>query len=168
MTSGEAARDSVRGKAVDACRTAAGHISSLVRKPCELPPPKSVFADCVSPRGWRIPLKKVRCNKRDLSRSVALEQPKGRLSIGFGQDPLRRHAAVKNKRVRHRLSLAIPANEGRTIIERRQRRCNSLQLLPQAAELPQSLSFGCFYLQCLNDLRIETSPIPFASRLITR
>jgi hypothetical protein len=84
-----------------------------------------------------------------------------RRAIGFAQHPFRRHAAVQNKGLRHWLSLAIPANQGRAIIERRQRRGKSFQLLPQIAELAQALSFGRFHFQNLNDLRIEASPVLF-------
>src|SRR5271157_3963107 len=100
-------------------------------------------------------------DQQNLSRRVLIEQSKSRRPVRFGQHPFRRDTAVQNKRVGHALSLAIPANQGRTSVEWRQGGCKPVQFLPQMNQLPPPLRFGGLRFQRMYDLGVQTPPLPF-------
>lgn len=87
---------------------------SLFRR--NLPPPAAVRQQ-VGEFGQR----KVRRDERDLAGCIAIEETQSGPAIGFGKQPPRGHAAIENESLQHRLSLAIPSNERRTVVKRWQR-----------------------------------------------
>lgn len=63
---------------------------------------------------------KIGSDQQNLSRSVAVEQSEGRRAVRLREHPLSSDAAVENQFLRHALSLPLRANQGRTVVHRRQ------------------------------------------------
>ena len=78
--------------------------------------------------------------------------PRAGARCGSGSIHFAATLQVQNERVRHPLSLPVRANQRRAVTERRQGGGKPVQFLPQVAQLPPPLGFGCFCFQHLDNL----------------